>query len=79
VDVDRSGQLDLLVANRNDSRVSVLLGRADGTFAPQVPLLAFPAGSGLRGITGVDFDKDNATDLAVTTSGGIQMLWGVCQ
>jgi hypothetical protein len=44
-----------------------------------VLLNAYPQGLGLQGLTVSDFDQDGFKDLAVLTSGGIQMLWGLCR
>jgi len=38
-DFNGDGLLDLAVVNRSDNTVSILLGKPDGTFAPQVAIL----------------------------------------
>ncbi|WNG32481.1 VCBS repeat-containing protein [Archangium violaceum] len=78
-DINRDFLPDLLVASATGNEVSLLLGQAGGTFAPQVPITAWPQDMGLQGLAVLDFDDDNARDLAVLTRNGIQMLWGICR
>jgi hypothetical protein len=79
-DVDRDGRTDVLVSNSAENRVSLLLGRLDGTFSTQVPLVAHPQSTTwLQGLASSDFDKDGSRDVAVLTSSGVQMLWGICR
>ncbi len=54
--------LDLAVANRDGTSVSVLLGNGDGTFGP--PIIS-PSNSGQQSMVAADFDGDGNTDLAV--------------
>lgn len=49
--------------NEGDSTVSVLLGKSDGTFAPQ---LTYATGLGPLAIATGDFNGDGNLDLAVT-------------
>lgn len=79
-DVDRDGRTDVLVSNSTENRVSLLLGRLDGSFSTQVPLVAHPQSTTwLQGLASSDFDKDGSKDVAVLTSSGVQMLWGICR
>src|SRR5262249_47256632 len=43
VDLDNDGRADLVMANEGSDDLSILLGRSDGTFAPEVRLPAGPA------------------------------------
>src|SRR5260370_36448171 len=64
-DFNEAGKLDLAVINGGDSKVSVLLGKPDGTFAPKVDYAVsnFPR-SGTVG----DFNNDGKLDLVVGSS-----------
>ena len=64
-DFNGDGIKDLAVVNEGDSTVSVLLGKPDGTFAPQV---AYPTGLGPLAIVTGDFNGDDNLDLAVTNA-----------
>ncbi len=68
-DFNADGFVDLAVTNRNDNTVSILLGKGDGTFAPQV---AFPlnAADGPFPIATADFNGDGVSDLAIVNFGG---------
>jgi len=74
-DLDGDGRPDLVVANltpqATGGTVSVLLRRADGTFAPRVD---YAAGSYPQSVAASDFDGDGKTDLAVAASGGAFVL-----
>ena len=61
-DFNGDGKLDLAVANLSDNTVSILLGKGDGTFKPQV---AYPAGLYPVWIAVGDFNGDGRPDLAV--------------
>jgi hypothetical protein len=61
-DIDGDGNADLAVANSN-GKVSVLLGKGDGTFGTAAD---FPAGVSLTNIAVADFNGDGRTDVAVT-------------
>ena len=54
---------ELAVANGGSDEGSVLLGRGDGGFAPEI---RFPVGIEPRSVTVADFDGDERLDLAVT-------------
>lgn len=74
-DVDADGHPDLVLVERWDARVVVLLGEGDGTFAPArryaVPELAL-------GVEVADLGTDGVLDLAVTdVDGGITILTGL--
>jgi hypothetical protein len=62
-DFNGDGVIDLAVTNSYDNTVSVLLGRPDATFAPQV---TYPTGSLPVSIVAGDFNGDGNLDLAVT-------------
>ena len=55
--------MDLAVAHFQDSKVSVLLGKGDGTFLPQQ---TYAVGSQSYGIAVGDFNGDGIADLAVS-------------
>jgi hypothetical protein len=55
--------LDLAIVNGIDNTVSILLGRADGTFAPQ---MTYATGRGPGFIAVGDLNNDGHLDLAVT-------------
>ena len=62
-DFNGDGIVDLAVAHFQDSKVSVLLGKGDGTFLPQQ---TYAVGSQSYGIAVGDFNGDGIADLAVT-------------
>ncbi len=64
-DFNRDGKPDLVVVNNIDNTVSILLGKADGTFQPHVdyPVGALPSSAAIG-----DFNGDGKLDLAVTLS-----------
>jgi len=64
-DFNRDGLIDFAVVNYADNTVSVLLGRANGTLAPQ---LAYPTGVGPVSIAAADFNGDGRVDLAVANA-----------
>jgi hypothetical protein len=73
-DFNRDGKLDLAVANKGSSTVSVFLGNGDGTFQPKVDYatIASPVG-----ITAADLRSNGTLDVAVFTPGGdISVLLG---
>ena len=65
-DFNGDGRLDLAVANYGDNTVSVLLGKGDGTFQPQV---TYAVGSNPGAIVAGDFNGDGRTDLVVSDGG----------
>ena len=56
------GLTDIVVANADDSTVSVLLGNGDGSFAPKQDVAACDSP---RAVAAADLDKDGAIDLIV--------------
>ncbi|MDW8318127.1 MAG: FG-GAP-like repeat-containing protein [Anaerolineae bacterium] len=69
-DLDRNGQLDLVVANNGDEErigdVSILLQRNDGSWQPTVN---YAAGLHPVGVVVADFDRDNQLDVAALNQG----------
>ncbi|MFG0286142.1 MAG: FG-GAP-like repeat-containing protein [Phycisphaerales bacterium JB039] len=65
-DFNRDGNVDICVVNINTNRVSVLLGRGDGTFDPQT---LYDVGATPRGIAVLDANGDGAMDIVNTNSG----------
>jgi hypothetical protein len=64
-DLNSDRRLDLAVANKDDGTISVLISRADGSFAP--PKI-YSVGRGPVSITAADFNGDGIPDLAVVNS-----------
>ena len=64
-DFNGDGLKDVAVVNGTDNTVSVLLGRTDGTFAPQV---TYSTGIGPLAVVAGDFNGDGNLDLAVTNA-----------
>jgi hypothetical protein len=62
-DFNGDGITDLAVTNTNDNTLSILLGKADATFATQV---TYATGPGPVSIVSRDFNGDGNLDLAVT-------------
>jgi FG-GAP-like repeat len=56
---------DLAVANSSDGTVSILLGRADGSFAPHVD---YSTGAEPTALVSADFNGDGKLDLAVANA-----------
>lgn len=64
-DFNGDGLTDFAVVNYADNTVSVLLGRVDGTLAPQV---TYPTNPGPIAIAAADFNGDGRVDLAVANA-----------
>jgi hypothetical protein len=62
-DLDGDGVLDIVVTNGGDDTFSVMLGRGDGTFAPQVVRAA--GGSQAYSVATGDLDGDGNVDVAI--------------
>jgi hypothetical protein len=71
-DVNKDGNLDLLVADFNGG-VSVLLGNANGTFQTASGV---GVGTAPQDVTTGDFNNDGNLDLAVATNAGASVLLG---
>jgi hypothetical protein len=72
-DFNGDGVIDFAVANATDNTVSILLGKPDGTFAPQV---TYATGTGPLGIVAGDFNGDGNLDLAVTNAACVEFRLG---
>jgi hypothetical protein len=74
-DFDRDGWTDLAVVCEGPSAVSILPGRADGSFAPRTD---FPTGGAPYSIASADFDGDGLPDLVTADygAGTISILLG---
>lgn len=71
-DLNRDGNLDIVVTNPSSGDVSVLLGNGDGTFQPQ---RRFDATSSPNTVAVADFNSDGIPDLAVlSTSTGFSQV-----
>jgi len=64
------GFLDVAVANRMTTDVSILLGNGDGTFQPQA---RYPIGGAPHAIVVADFDTDGDLDVATANWGSDQV------
>jgi hypothetical protein len=78
-DLNGDGKPDLVIANRNDGTVSVLLGNGDGTFSPATGS-PISVDSGSTSVVIGDFNGDGKPDLAVanqfTSPGTVSVLLG---
>ena len=69
-DFNADGKLDLVVTNRSDNTLSVLLGKPDGTFGPKVD---YPTGVNPGSVVVADFDGDGNLDVAITNENCIPL------
>jgi len=65
-DINKDGNLDVVVTNHDSNTISILPGNGDGTFQPQSVL---STGTAPTGIAAGDFNNDGAVDIAVTNNG----------
>ncbi len=76
-DLDRDGNLDLVVSNYSatGNSISIFLGNGNGTFAPS-PIVEATGGVGNGNVEVEDLNGDNRLDLIVahTTSNGVTIL-----
>jgi VCBS repeat protein len=72
-DFNGDGILDLVVTNSADDTISVLQGKADGTFEAQV---AYPTGPRPNSVATGDFNGDGNLDLAVANENCILVAVG---
>lgn len=64
-DLNGDGHLDVVTANSDSDDISVLLGRGDGTFAPQA---RFAAGYGPGSLAVTDLNGDGLPNLVTANS-----------
>lgn len=77
--LDDNRRLDLAVVDSSTaSTVSILMGKANGTFVPEDDAIIPGAGGSPLGIVGADFDADGRRDLAVAIpqDHGVAILGG---
>jgi hypothetical protein len=72
-DFNKDGIPDLVTANNGSQSVSILLGKADGSY--QAPLNFALSGHPLT-LAVADFNHDGKLDVAATNTGGISILLG---
>jgi hypothetical protein len=75
-DFDGDGILDLAVTNYqpSSSTVSILLGKGDGTFKPQV---SYATGDAPGAVVVADLNEDGILDLAVANYGSFTLVYSV--
>ncbi|MCZ2146766.1 MAG: VCBS repeat-containing protein [Bryobacterales bacterium] len=61
-DFNRDGKLDLVVADSNAGRISLLLGANNGTFTPKS---SYAVRNNLQNVFATDFDRDGKLDIVV--------------
>lgn len=67
-ELNHDGKPDIIVANRADETVSVLLGDGKGRFVP-APGSPFPCGKSPNDIVVADMNRDGNTDLVIANTG----------
>ncbi|MBI1748137.1 MAG: VCBS repeat-containing protein [Acidobacteria bacterium] len=67
-DFDKDGKIDLAVANAGPNTLSILYGNGNGEFRDADRMDVGTGGSGPRGISAADFNKDGNLDLIVSHS-----------
>jgi hypothetical protein len=72
-DMNGDGRPDLVVANETDATVSVLLGKADATFAAKID---YPMPNPPVALVVGDFNNDGKIDLAMTANSGVTVALG---
>ena len=74
-DFNGDGILDMAVANSGDNTVSIMLGKADGSYTTAA---VYPTGTTPSGVTAADFNGDGKLDLVVANKGNdsISVLLG---
>jgi hypothetical protein len=74
-DFNNDGQTDFAVTNSIEAKVTVLLGKGDGTFPTKQD---FPVARGPVMLAVADFDRDGRRDMATanTTANNVTVLWG---
>ena len=68
-DLNRDGWIDLIIGNKNDSTVNILLNNGDGTFPPTVSG-SYQTGGDSWDIFCGDFDGDGDIDIAISNGDG---------
>jgi len=72
-DMNGDGQMDLIVADYYDMKVSILLGQPDGSFSSKHD---YPLSDVCQGIVTGDFNRDGKMDVAVTTTTSVVVMLG---
>jgi hypothetical protein len=72
-DLNSDGKLDLLVANQNDTSVTILLGNGDGTFTPAVGS-PIAVGGAPNSVAVGDFNNSGRLGIAVATGANVVVL-----
>jgi hypothetical protein len=73
VDLNSDGKLDLVVANQNDSTLTILLGNGDGTFTPAAGS-PIAVGGAPNSIAVGDFNSSGRLGIAVATGANVIIL-----